>query len=123
MEIDVKLFLVVNGLILAAIIISTFTRQKRLQSGPSKLNMRSREMPKSDPVEAFREASSVSKVRELNVPFEFQGQSWDAYQVLQVPAGSGLEASEKGYYLLRQQGEEDQELLDRAMLELRRRLS
>ena len=47
-------------------------------------------------------STSPPKVKELNVMFSFQGKSWDAYQVLGLPAGSSLQAVNLQYQRLSQ---------------------
>lgn len=56
-------------------------------------------------IEAEREAQmgmhfepdSASQSKSLNVIFNYNGHSWDAFEVLGVPAGSNLPAVEAGY--------------------------
>jgi hypothetical protein len=42
-------------------------------------------------------SSSSNEPRSLNVVFNYNGHSWDAYEVLGLPAGSGLPVVEAAY--------------------------
>jgi hypothetical protein len=89
---------------------------KRGALKPSSLNLRRGE---ADPEEAAMKAadrrkpskasanvhfhskfndSSEAKAKNLNVIFMFNGHSFDAYEILGIPAGSSLEVAEKAYH-------------------------
>ena len=51
-------------------------------------------MMKSEEENPIRE---MRKERTLNVFFNYNGHSWDAYEVLGIPAGSSREATEEAY--------------------------
>ena len=42
-------------------------------------------------------AEPVQKARILNVVFNYNGHSWDAYEVLGIPAGSPMDSVKKAY--------------------------
>lgn len=102
MQVDVKYFLIANGAILGLIVLSILMRHKKLRdSGPSRLNMRGSGGRKlsvaAEPGLRPGESSGSRRPRELNVLFEHEGATWDAYQVLRIPAGSSLQSAEVSY--------------------------
>ena len=63
----------------------------------------------------FEEGETPQKARDLNVVFQFNGHSFDAYEVLGLPAGSAREQVEKAYSEAISKGEaESKEFLDLA---------
>lgn len=65
---------------------------------PTPLKMEKDEV---DPLKTknFKQERNASKTHErsLNCLFQYNGHSWDAFEILGVPAGSSLEVCEKAY--------------------------
>lgn len=59
--------------------------------------------------------------KELNVFFVFNGHSFDAYEVLGVPAGASLEVVQKQYERVCQEDPENQEIHDLALQTIQKR--
>lgn len=130
MEINVKLFLFINGAILAMIVWSIFKRQQRLQPPPTKLRMRDPGNKHSSPSysqESEPESAAKPRLepvgRQLSVNFVFEGRNYEAHEVLELPAGCSFEIAEKGYHQIRlKKTGRDKDLIERAFLELQRRI-
>jgi hypothetical protein len=59
--------------------------------GPTQLNLRAGDSePLVIPPERLIATSGGGRTKSLNVIFNYNGHSWDAYEVLGVPAGSGI---------------------------------
>lgn len=62
--------------------------------GPTQLNLRAND---SEPLVVLPQENNISpeasakRAKSLNVIFNYNGHSWDAYEVLGVPAGSGIQ--------------------------------
>lgn len=74
----------------------------RLKSGGSRsyykeLGLNGRISPEMVLHKSGAGGASVSGERSINVVFNYNGHSWDAYEVLGVPAGSSFEAVEAAY--------------------------
>ena len=118
-SVDVKYFLLFNGFIVALIVLSMLLRHKKLQEGPSRLDMRGLAAKPADP--GAEKATKSVESRNLNVLFEFDGKVWDAHQVLQVPAGCTSRFAEENYRRLKaQNGGRDLDLVEKAFSELKK---
>ena len=116
MELEVKYFLVLNGLIIGVIVLSIYLRFLR-KPGPTKLDMRAGRAGTNTMV-----VSDGAGIRDLNARFEFAGQNYDAYQVLDVPAGCSAQTALENYHDLRSSLSGTQrDLIDRAFMEIRKR--
>ena len=73
--------------------------------------------PYPRPRAARPEAASVPREKSLNVLFNWNGHSWDAYEVLGLPAGSSFEAAENAYVRAMHQASEDGKPFIRAAFE------
>lgn len=124
-------FLLLNAVILGIIVASYLTIRRRPRS-PSKLDLRKKsfssvqeppaqESPAQKP--SFDESSSQSSaakdetMKQLTCSFDFQGDTWEAHEVLGLPAGSPWEMIHEKYLRV---GEKNQ-LIERAYLELKKR--
>lgn len=136
MSIDVKYFLIGNGLILGVIVWSIYRGHKQSLKGPTRLNLKNGEKPKKKLLEGefpstfneelrrqFRDSAKKSsrKSRELNLFFQFNGEQMDAYKVLDLPAGCSQALAVKRYKELKDDNSLNQSLLERAMLEIQKR--
>lgn len=104
MDPKVKEFFVFSTALVVALVLYMLYRPKR---PPSKLSMRmgnaatSSESQSSEGYiqkkEVFEEGETPSGAIELSVIFQFNGHSFEAYEVLGLPAGSGLEKVRQTY--------------------------
>lgn len=78
---DQKSFLIINGLIIMALLYLFWRSRKK--EGPSTLNLE--KGPRS----------SASRV--LSVVFNYNGESWDAFEVLGLSAGASVAQAEQAY--------------------------
>ncbi len=63
-------------------------------------------------------ANTKPTERSLNCPFQLNGQNYDAFDVLQVPAGAPLEICEQAYKEMSRSGNkyaQNKEIVDRAL--------
>lgn len=75
-------------------------RRSKSQQGPSKLNF-----TKKTPLDSMSFESVFKSKQEnndqyekvLNILFQYNGETWDAYEVLGLPAGSSVESARKAY--------------------------
>ncbi|MCC6277438.1 MAG: hypothetical protein IT289_05940 [Oligoflexia bacterium] len=92
-----KLFFFINSLIVIFLIIRILSN---LRGGrPTPLKTESGSKKPMNP-EEFRHRRGLGE-KVLNVLFEFEGQSLDAFEVLGVPAGSDLKTCHRAYLDLR----------------------
>lgn len=103
-----KDYLLVYGIIVTVGIIS-FLRHRKKSDQPSKLDLKRRAGRGYKPVhlpslykvgdrsKMFEDEESVPGIKNLNVVFNYNGYSWDAYEALGVPAGSDQRAVEQAY--------------------------
>ena len=99
-------FLLIN-LGFAVIVVVIFLLGRLKARAPSRLSMKygKREMATQSGT-AVRisdeavEHSPEGHIKHLNPIFVFNGHSWDAFEVLGLPAGSGMESVEKAYHLM-----------------------
>lgn len=106
-------FLILNALVVTFVILSFFFTRKGPRS-PVKLRLKGEEGEKSVPTSVHasshpkgrpsgwenyrprtgsKSAQVVSEEKNLNAMFNWNGHSWDAYEVLGLPAGSSREAA------------------------------
>lgn len=94
MQFDVKHFLLLNAAIVGIVAVSIYFRAKGAQKGPTKLDM-------GWTGKGMQQTQNERKEREgrkpLNVIFVYNGHSWDAFEVLGLPAGSPMSAVEQAY--------------------------
>jgi hypothetical protein len=99
-------FLIGNGIVVT-IVALTFLRLRRGRA-PSRLKLTSGrpKNPLNNPVvkeqappviPEVTETKNLDEERTLNIFFNYNGHTWDAYEVLAVPAGSSREAIENAY--------------------------
>jgi DnaJ-domain-containing protein 1 len=85
-------FLLVN-LFVGFLVFLVFMIKRKGVVPPSKLNLRApTSLDSSD-----RQGNNKQNVRILNVIFAYNGHTWDAFEVLGVPAGSSIAACEEAY--------------------------
>lgn len=89
-------FLILNGAIVTLLLIFFFFSKTKQQ--PSRLNFKKGDTPLSQAQKALEGSAGNS----LNVIFNYNGHSFDAYEVLGVPAGSTLEEIQQIYQKNRQ---------------------
>ncbi len=103
MEPKLNLFLYVNGGILLLLLAYMYFWRAKIQ--PSRLKLTESKKRIEAAPKSSRDAgpgaqappAAPTKERVLNVIFQFNGHDFDAYEVLGVRAGSGLDAVEKAY--------------------------
>lgn len=79
-------FLLVN---LGVIMLLLFLFLRKNRQTPSKLNLSAKKVPTKN--------SSETSERSLNCMFQYNGHTWDAHEILGVPAGAPGEAIRAGY--------------------------
>lgn len=81
---------------------------------PTKLNMHA---PDSAPLFVDKQTPAPMNEKSLNVIFNYNGHSWDAYEVFGLPAGSANSEVQKAYQLALKSCEPDsREFLETAYL-------
>lgn len=97
----VKEFLIFSFVLLVVLVAYMLYRPKKQ---PSRLKLRdSKDGGKVDfsslgiDVEGFEDGDAPSTAKEINIIFQFNGHSFEAYEVLGLPAGSSLREVEKAY--------------------------
>lgn len=86
-----------------ALVIAVLFFRGRKQKSPTRLRFARSARPSQPPVErpktSVEEGEEESERRSvnLNVMFNYNGHSWDAYEVLGVPAGSSMPAVDKAF--------------------------
>ena len=91
-------FILINGVLIALIVIS-FIIVKRGPRNPTRLRLKNpRPRPNQPTVTVKPHANDVASEKSLNVFFNYNGHSWDAYEVLGVPAGSSLDAVRRAFH-------------------------
>ena len=109
-------FLVLNGLFVTGMILWLLLL-KGNQKQPTRLNLR-----KDTPLAKPEDGLDIGGEQELTVHFNYNGHSWDAYEILGVPAGSPPEVIEEAYKTSRAKMEEgSEEILDLAYQALQKR--
>lgn len=128
-------FLILNGLLFGAIVIFLFfrgadkkpVRLKMGQGDPPPVRAKvlpgskfPRAQPKNPKNMAEAETSPgvhLDGSRSLNVLFNFNGHTWDAYEVLGCPAGASFELAKKAFEVAKRQLEDPQsvEFLETAL--------
>jgi hypothetical protein len=128
----VKEFLVFSSLLLGVLVLYMLYRPKRpvsrlkLRDSGTKLNHQNDtaffKAHQREPM--FEDGATPSGSRELNVIFQFNGHSFEAYEVLGLPAGSPLDVVEKAYAALMQNPPEGAgELISLAYKAIRRKIT
>ncbi len=84
---DAKTFIILNAIIVTLLVAYFLTLKKKVQ--PTKLNLKNDKPLQSAPVP---ETQTVV----LNVFFNYNGHSFDAYEALGVPAGSTMDEVQAG---------------------------
>lgn len=112
-----KWFLLTN-LFFVIILFLLYRRDNKSQK-PSKLNFsKNTRTIDSDGFEAvFREKQENNDQYEkvLNILFQFNGETWDAYEVLGLPAGSNVLEAEKAYEIALKEGRDSEAFLRAAL--------
>jgi DnaJ-domain-containing protein 1 len=115
-------FLILNAVILLVLIIWFLIGRRTSAIKPTQLRMKqgnARSGRYSDPkFQKYLEGDGDTEapaVKELNVLFNYNGHTWDAYEVLGVPAGENIVAVTKAYQqLVKTSSPESQEFLETA---------
>lgn len=95
-------FLILNGAIVTLLVIY-FLFLKNSPSRPTKLNLKTgakaspKKQVETQVASNVEKPSVVDAAVPLNVIFNFNGHSFDAYEALGVPAGSSLQQIERAY--------------------------
>jgi len=84
-------FLIFNGLVVL-LVVASFLMLLTKKAEPTKLNLRKGNKPSREEA-----GLDFGGEEELNILFNYNGHLWDAFEVLGVPAGSGLEMIERAY--------------------------
>jgi hypothetical protein len=85
---DPKSFIILNAIIVTLLVVYFLTLKKK--ENPSRLNFKKPDIPLED-------ISKNLSGTPLNVMFNFNGHSFDAYEVLGVPAGSNMEEVKEAF--------------------------
>lgn len=99
-----KLFILINALVVFFILLFFLRLKKRDE--PSQLNLTGRkkeELPpgsrakEEDKVEFSQSENEAGESRSVNVIFQYNGHSWEAFEVLGLPAGSSKSDAERAF--------------------------
>lgn len=82
-------FVLTNAILVILLLYLFFKDKNKKHGGTFNINKKGRPLD-------FTEIFS-GRAKELNVVFNHNGESWDAYEVLGLPAGSSLEEVEKAF--------------------------
>jgi hypothetical protein len=100
------LFLLINVLVIAFLVRLIFSASRGPR--PSGFNMdfgRKRTPqgvhPETGSATHMAPGAESSSERSLNCPFQYNGHTWDAFDALEVPAGSDCETCQRAYQKLR----------------------
>ncbi len=108
LSIEPTFFLLIYGGVVTLLIGSFLIIKKRMPR-PSRLNLKAESTKlKSDLSLTSREEPQNSRTRQLNVIFMFNGEAWDAFEILGLPAGSSLDAVHYAYKTSIQELEENE---------------
>lgn len=117
-------FLFVN-VVVAILIAALFVFTRKGSRAPSQLNFKAKnpsKAPTSNPQmnpemgryefvngepRTRKSHNDRHTMKELNVIFNYNGHSWDAYEVLGIPAGSSLEVVQRAYVNSMQSSQKD----------------
>ncbi len=105
MRLDQKAFLVLNAVLIGCVLL-IFLRSRK-KDGPSRLNLGSQtKLKEGSPLQ--NNFSDGQRERSINVIFQYNGHSWDAFEVLGVPAGSSKGEAERMFDRLVKIADQDQ---------------
>lgn len=93
-----KWFLLLNLIIVTILFI--LIRKGKTRHNPSKLNFNKKTPLESESFEAvFNQKRENNDPYEkiLNILFQYNGETWDAYEVLGIPAGSAVDVAKKAF--------------------------
>lgn len=93
-----KWFLLLNLIIV--ILLFILIRRSKGNDAPSKLNFNKKtpiDTGSFDFIFKSKQENNDSYEKVLNILFQYNGETWDAYEVLGLPAGSHIEAAKKAY--------------------------
>ena len=93
-----KEFLILNTIV-AVLFLLSFLSARRKPQPPSRLNLR-RKSKNGSEIQVKKKPPRSYKTRDqrnLTVLFEDQGQTWEAHEVLGLPAGSSTQKIEEAY--------------------------
>lgn len=114
-------FLLILIFLIVVVLISIWTGRK--QKKPVQLDLRA---PDTEPIVLppaalnktnqaipdLNEKTKIPPMRDLNIFFNYNGHSWDAYEVLGIPAGSPMTEVTKAYqYEVKKSGESSHDFL------------
>lgn len=112
-----KWFLLLN--ILFVIILFLLYRRDNKSQKPSKLNFRKnhRTIDKGEFEAVFQEKQKNNDQYEkvLNILFQFNGETWDAYEVLGLPAGSNISDARAAFDVALREGRDSEAFLKAAL--------
>ena len=108
-------FLIFYGLIVTVFTIM-FLRLKFKKDRPTSLNLRKIRTSSGKNID-------VDTEEELNIYFRFQGQMWDAYEIIGLPAGSSLAEVQKAYERASVENNHSEEILTLAYGAIQKKLS
>ena len=112
-----KWFLLIN-LFFVIILFALYRRDNKSQK-PSKLNFKKRNRTlDSDAFESVlreKQENNDQFERILNVLFQFNGETWDAYEVLGLPAGSNIPEAKVAYEIAVKEGIDSEAFLKAAL--------
>ncbi len=112
-----KWFLLLN--ILFVIILFVLYRRDNKTQKPSKLNFKKshRTIDQGEFEAVFREKQQNNDQYEkvLNILFQFNGETWDAYEVLGLPAGSNISDAKAAYEVALSEGRDSEAFLKAAL--------
>jgi hypothetical protein len=124
-----NLFLIINAIVVGFLLLRQLFGSKPTQPTPLKEEVtRFRQPVGHDHYQEDREKYQKANPgqpgeRSLNCLFQYNSHTWDAFEVLGVPAGSGPEACKRALHDMRRNGEAPNELLENVELALKQYFS
>lgn len=110
-----KFFLLLNILLL---ILFIYWMTKDLKKKPSKLNFKKKktvDYTSFEDVLKNKEQNNDQYEKVLNVLFQYNGETWDAYEVLGLPAGASVEDAHKAFDTISPKRKGEIEFLQQAL--------
>lgn len=98
-------FIVLNAVVVTLLVMSFLRMRRSNKRGPMRIadpRQKSQEVSqklviKKIIIEDENDPRYIAQEKSLNVMFNYNGHSWDAYEILGIPAGSGFEKSFQAY--------------------------
>lgn len=122
MDINIENFLGLNAVFVILLVVY-FLRAKNSSLRPSKLKFEKQGVSGNASTVSEGKTLMTTELgdeRDLNVMFNFNGYTWDAFEVLGIPAGSSMESAKEAHQkLIAHCDVSSRELYDKALLAIK----